>query len=377
MVRDLVLLGCGHSHVAVLRAFGERPIPGVRLTLVTRERQAPYSGMLPGVVAGHYAPQDSQIDSVALARFAGARLLHDEAVGIDLTGRSVRVQGGAALQYDLLSVNIGSRPGADVPGAPGHVIPVKPIDGFLTQFDALRARVLAGQSRRILMVGGGAGGVELLLSVERRLRRDAAAAGLDPAQLDFALVTGAPMILPEFPRAFRARFATVFAARGITIHADTMVTGVTKQGIAAGHRTIPADEVLWTTAAAAATWLSTTGLALDPSGFVQVDACLRAAGRDDVFAAGDTVAFGPRPIPRSGVYAVRAGPVLADNLRATLTGRRLRPYRPQRAVLYIVSTGEKYGVATRNGLTVGGRWAWWLKDRIDRGFIRRFTGLAH
>ena len=379
VVKDVVLVGAGHAHVAVLRNFGMNPLPGVRLTLIAREPEAPYSGMLPGVVAGHYTTDAAQIDTGALARFAKARLYHDEAVGLDLAARRVLCRGRPPVPYDLLSLNIGSRPNTgDVRGAAEHAIPVKPMDGFLVRFEALRARVLAGQSRRVLLVGGGAGGVELLLSVERRLRRDAAAAGIDVTSLSFALVSGAASLLPSFPPAFRARFSSVFAERGIAVHVGARVSEVRADGVvvadARGERVIAAEEVLWTTEASPATWLEDTGLELD-NGFIRVDAFLRAAGRDDVFAGGDTVAFGPRPIPRSGVYAVRAGPILAANLRATLTGSRLRAYKPQRDALYIVSTGERYAVGTRNGVTVAGGWVWSVKDWIDRRFIARFTDL--
>jgi selenide,water dikinase len=375
VVKDVVLIGAGHAHVAVLRRFGMRPLPGVRLTLITREVHTPYSGMLPGFVAGHYTFDEAHIDTGPLARFAGARLYQDEAVGLDLAARRVVCQDRPPVPYDLLSLDIGSRPNTDsVPGAAEHAIPVKPIGGFLERFEALRARVIAGQSRHILLVGGGAGGVELLLSVEWRLRREAPG-----RELRFTLVTGSPDLMPAFPPAVRARFRAIFVARGIALECGLRVTrveaGVVIAQAAAGERRIAADEILWTTEAGAASWLATTGLALDPRGFLRVDAMLRATGREDVFAAGDTVAFDPAPIPRSGVYAVRAGPVLAANLRATLVGRRLRAYRPQRDALYIVSTGDAWAVATRNGLTAAGGWAWRLKDRIDRRFMDRYNAL--
>ena len=367
--KDLVLVGAGHAHVEVLRRFGLRPVDGVRLTLVTRERHTPYSGMLPGLVAGRYAMGEAHVDTVALARFAGARLCHDEAVGLDLAGRRVLCRSAPPVPYDLLSLDVGSRPNTgDVRGAAEHAMPVKPIDGFVARFEALRTRVASGQSKRVVMVGGGAGGVELLLSVERRLRRDATG-------LQFSIVTASPDILPAFPPAFRTRFAAILRARGITVHAGHRVTRVASDHVEAGGEHIPADEVLWTTEAAPASWLADTGLALDPAGFARVDAMLRASGRNDVFAAGDMVAFDPSPIPRSGVYAVRAGPALAGNLRATLLGTPLRAYRPQRHALTIVSTGEPYAVLTRNGLVAGGRWAWWLKDRIDRRFVDRYNRL--
>ncbi len=375
VIKDLVLVGAGHAHIAVLRRFGMRPLPGVRLTLLTREVHTPYSGMLPGYVAGRYGFDTAHIDTGPLARFANARLYQDEAVGIDLAARRVLCRDRPPVPYDLLSLDIGSRPNTGlVPGAAEHAIAVKPIDGFLERFEALRARVAAGRSRHLLLVGGGAGGVELLLSVAYRLGRD-----LPHLALHFTLVTAGADILPTFPAAFRARFRDVLAARGIAVEVAAPVTSVDAGGVTiaapAGTRRIEADEILWTTEAAPSAWLAATGLALDASGFVRVDAMLRAAGRTEVFAAGDMVTFDPGGTMRSGVYAVRAGPVLADNLRATLLGRKLRRYRPQRDALYIVSTGDEAAVATRNGVTLAGGWVWRLKDRIDRRFMDRYNRL--
>lgn len=372
VAKDVVLVGAGHANVAVLRRFGMRPVPGVRLTLVAREVHTPYSGMLPGFVAGLYSYDEAHIDTGPLARFAGARLYADEAVGLDVARRVVLCRDRPPVPYDLLSLDTGSQPNTgNVPGAAEHAIPVKPISGFLARFKTLRERIGAGRSRHVLLVGGGAGGIELLLAVERRLRREAP--GRD---LRFTLVTASDSILPSFPAAFRARFRAVLAARGIVVHAGARVTSVAAGGVETeGGGRIEADEILWTTEAAPASWLAGTGLALDARGFLRVDASLRAVGRDDVFAAGDMVAFDPAPIPRSGVYAVRAGPVLAANLRATLKGAALRAYRPQRDALYIVSTGERYAVLARNGLTAAGTWAWRFKDHLDRRFIARYNRL--
>jgi selenide,water dikinase len=369
VVKDVLLVGAGHAHVAVLRAFGMKPLPGVRLTLLTREVDTPYSGMLPGVVAGHYSFEDTHIDAGRLARFAKARLYQDEAAGIDLGARQVLCRTRPPIRFDVLSLDIGSRPNTGaVPGADAHAIPVKPIDGFLRRFEGVRARVQAGQSRHILMVGGGAGGVELLLSVEHRLRRDAA----DPAALRFTLVTGGADILLGFPPAFRARFRAVLADRGIAVRTGVRASAVEAGAVLLDVERVAADEILWTTEAAPAAWLAGTGLPLD-NGFVRVDEMLRAT--EGVFAAGDMVAFGPGPIPRSGVYAVRAGPVLADNIRATLTGRTLRRYKPQADALAIVSTGRPHAVLTRNGVVLNGGWAWRLKDRIDRRWMANYTDL--
>lgn len=370
VIKDVVLVGAGHAHVAVLRMFGMRPIEGVRLTLLTREVETPYSGMLPGVVAGHYAIDDAHIDAGKLVRFAGGRLYQDEAVGIDLAARRVLCRSRPPIRYDVLSLDIGSRPNTGaVPGAAEHAIPVKPIDGFLERFEGVLARVRAGRSRHVLLVGGGAGGVELLLSVETRLRREAP----DGAALRFTLVAASDAILPSFPAAFGARFHAILVARGITVRTGQRVAAVERGGVtlADGAR-VEADEILWTTEAAPAAWLGETGLPLD-GGFVSVDANLQAA--PDVFAAGDMIAFRPGAIPRSGVYAVRAGPVLADNIRAVLTGTALRPYKPQAQALAIVSTGTTRAVMTRNGLMLEGGWVWRLKDHIDRRWMARYQEL--
>jgi selenide,water dikinase len=378
VVKDVVLVGAGHSHVTVLRMFGMKPIPGVRFTLISREVHTPYSGMLPGLIAGHYRPDDAHIDTGPLARFAGARLYQDEVIGLDLVERRVICRGRPPVPYDLLSFNIGSTPNtADVPGASEHAIPVKPIDGFLNRFEALLERVLARKGRtRVALVGAGAGGVELLLSVERRLRQEIAQAGLDGGQLSFVLVSDVPEILPSFPAAVRSRFQAIFAARGIAVVTGAPVTGVEAgRLLLAGHAPVEADEILWTTQASPARWLAQADLSLDANGFLKVDENLRVAGHADVFAAGDTISFAPRELPKSGVYAVRAGPVLADNIRRVLTGRPLQPFRPQRRALYLVSTGGRHALGTRNGLVVEGAWVWRWKDRIDRRFMRKFNEL--
>jgi selenide,water dikinase len=378
VLKDVVLVGAGHSHVTVLRMFGMKPIPGVRLTLISREVHTPYSGMLPGLIAGHYGFDDAHIDTGPLARFAGARLYQDEAVDLDLAGRYVICRRRPPVPYDLLSLNIGSTPNtADVPGASEHAIPVKPIDGFLRRFEALRARVLARKGRTaVALVGAGAGGVELLLAVEHRLRQAVARAGFDASGLSFVLVSDVPDILPSFPAAFRARFRAVLAARGIAVITGAPVTRVEAGRLMlAGYGPLAADEILWTTQAAPARWLAKAGLPLDARGFLRVDQTLRVVGRDDVFAAGDTIAFSGRELPKSGVYAVRAGPALAENIRRTLTGRSLRRFRPQREALYLISTGGRHAVGTRNGLVVEGDWVWRWKDWIDRRFMRKFNEL--
>jgi selenide,water dikinase len=378
--KRIVLLGAGHAHVQVLKSFGEEPVPGARLTLITPETHTPYSGMLPGLIAGHYGFEDAHIDVRPLCDFAGARLILDKARGIDTASQTVQCGNEPSVPYDVLSIDTGSTPNtASVPGASEHTIPVKPISQFLDRFEKLKERVLdAGGKRRIAVVGGGAGGVELTLSLEQRLRRELSEAGRDPAGLHFFLVNADKHILAGFPERFRKRFEAILRERGIDLIAGAPVTRV-EEGLLQieGKGAERADDILWVTAAQAPDWLEETGLRLSDKGFLAVDEFLRAEGTQDVFGAGDVIAFGPRSLPKSGVYAVRAGPVLAENIRRLVAGRALIPYQPQAEAMYLVSTGERYAIGTRNGLVFGGRWVWRWKDWIDRRFMAKFKDLPN
>lgn len=378
VLKDIVLVGAGHAHVGVMRMFGMDPMPGVRLTLVTRQVHTPYSGMLPGMIAGLYDYDTAHIDTAPLSRFANARLYHSEVIGLDLAAKRVVCRNRPPVPYDVLSINIGSTPSArHILGVAEYAIPVKPIDGFIERFEAARARVLKAEGRvRIGVVGGGAGGVEVLLSLHRRLTRDVAAAGFDPSGLAFTLITSGDELLPTFPAHLRQRFAKLLRDRGINVMAGGRASEVRADAVLVeGNGPVALDEVFWTTRAAPAAWLADTGLALDREGFIRVTETLQSVSHPDVFAAGDIAAIEGHAPPKSGVYAVRSGPPLAGNLRRVLEGKGLVSYKPQREALYLISTGERYAFGARNGFTFEGAWVWKLKDLIDRRFMAKFNEL--
>ena len=378
VVKDLVLIGGGHTHVAVLKRFGMHPVAGVRLTLITRDIHTPYSGMLPGLVAGHYDFDDAHIDLAPLSRFAGARLLHRAAVGLDLDRRHVICDGRPPVPYDLLSINIGSTPSfRAVPGAVDVAVPVKPISTFVARWERLRARVASASGPvRIGVVGVGAGGVELTLAVQFALRRVLAEAGRPAETLEFHLFGAGPTILPTHNRGMRRRLERVLRERGVRVHLGQAVTSVSDGLITcADGATVALDEILWVTQAGAAPWLREAGLDVDAGGFVRVDDTLQSTSHTGVFAAGDIAAVVNHPREKAGVFAVRQGPPLADNLRRVLLGRLPRPFRPQRRFLTLVSTGGRHTVGARGPWSFEGAVIWRWKDWIDRRFMSKYRDL--
>ena len=379
IARDIVLVGGGHSHVGVLMRFAMQPEPGVRLTLICTDIDTPYSGMLPGYVAGHYSFDDCHIDLGRLAALAGARLVRDAVVGLDRVGKRVLCSNRPPVSYDSVSINIGSTPQlAGVQGAMGTVVPVKPIRQFNERWLQLLAKVRAHRSgvMRIAVVGAGAGGVELLLALQYRLRGELQGLGQDPDSLQFHLLSASDTVLPTHNAGVRARFARVLVARGVQVHLGAEVVRV-QGGRLHCHNgaVVEVDETLWVTQAGGAPWLASTGLALDGQGFIVVNDCLQSISDAAVFAAGDIAAMQNHPLEKAGVFAVRQGRPLADNLRRQLQGLALRPYHPQSRWLALISTGDRYAVASRGAIGFAGAWVWLWKDWIDRRFMRKFTPL--
>lgn len=377
VLKDLVLVGGGHSHVIVLRRLGMRPIPGVRVTIIARDLHAPYSGMLPGLIAGLYGFDDVHIDLGPLARFAGARLFHGEAVGLDLDRRTVLCRKRPPVPYDVLSIDTGIAPRLDVEGAVEHAVPVKPIGGLVARWEGLARRVRESPRRlRVGIVGAGAAGVELTLAMQHALstRAQADAGGFQVPE--FHLFGAAPTVLPTHNRGAQQRFAHVLAERGVQLHLGTRVARVdTGRLETADGGSFEVDEVVWATAAAPPPWPAASGLAVDGAGFIAVDATLQSTSHPGVFAAGDVASVLEHPREKAGVFAVRQGKPLAANLRRALLGERLRPFHPQRRFLSLISTGDRYAVASRGRWSAEGAWVWRWKDWIDRRFMRRFADL--
>jgi selenide, water dikinase len=380
ILRDIVLIGGGHSHVGVLKSFGMNPIPGVRLTLICTDMHTPYSGMLPGYVAGHYDYDAVHIDLSRLASFAGARLYRDEVIGIDRANQKVICKSRPAVPYDQLSINIGSTPQLDgVPGAAEHAVAVKPIRNFNDRWLQLLERVKTHVGKTtIAVVGAGAGGVELLLAMQFRLRNELTQLGRNPDELTFHLLTSSDTILPTHNAGVRSRFDAVLAQRGVQVHRNAEVTQVNKRGGAgvlttSAGQELQADEIIWVTRAGGAAWLKNTGLQLDTEGFIAVKDTLQTINDPLIYAAGDIASMVNFKLEKAGVFAVRQGKPLTENLRRAVGGTALEAYRPQTSWLALISTGDKYAVASRGWLGFAGAWVWQWKDWIDQRFMRKFS----
>jgi pyridine nucleotide-disulfide oxidoreductase family protein len=368
--KRVVLLGGGHAHVEVISRLGSLGL-SAGTTLVSPSRYAPYSGMLPGYIAGQYAFEDFNIDLEALCQHSRIAFHEGLAVGLDSDARRVRLEDGAWLDYDLLSLDIGSTP--ILPKGISAGVSVKPIASFTERLGLLDAMAKSTRSPlRLAVVGQGVAGVEVALALKTRLDRIVLTEARASGGVELHLVGRSSGLIPERGRMARIMVEKALSERGIAHHPAFDVVAVEdKQLVARDGRRLEVDEVVWTTSSGAPRWLRQTGLALDPDGFIRVDAELRSLSHPNVFAAGDVASL-VDPRPKAGVFAVRAGPVLAENLRRALTGEALTIFRPQGSWLVLISLADGQAIADKWGLSVSGRWVNAWKRWIDARFIRRF-----
>ncbi len=364
LVRDIVLIGGGHTHALVLHKWAMDPLAGARLTVINPAPTAPYTGMLPGFIAGHYARDDLDIDLVRLCRRAGARLVLGKASAIDRTARTVTVSGRPPIAYDVCSVDIGIT--SDLPMIPGyldHAASAKPLGTYAQRWDAWLAQVAGGAlAPQIAVIGGGVAGVELALAMAHRVQgQGASVIVLEAAKL-------LPNIGPDAARRLRGHLDRY----GVQVLEQASVTQVTPQGVTlADGRIVAATLVVGAAGSRPQDWLKDTGLDLT-QGYITVDPFLRSVTDPAVFAVGDCAHMAHAPRAKAGVYAVRQAPFLFQNLRAACGAGQMRAYQPQRDYLKLVSLGGQTALADKWNLPLEGAWLWRLKDRIDAKFMGQF-----
>lgn len=356
-----------------------------RLTLIARDVHTPYSGMLPGYVAGRYTRDECHVDLAPLAAFAGARLIHAAADGVDTASKRVLLAGGRPpVAYDILSIDVGITPAfGGIRGAQEHATAVKPIDGFCARWDAIRTAAEraakeaeeegAGRVFAVTVVGGGAGGLELALAMHAALRRV-----LPQGRISVRCVTRGEVLGSHNARvrAIFRRIARERASEGFELRERSGVEAVLDGTVRLqGGEELRHDACVWCTQAKAAAWLGESGLATDGAGFVAVKPTLESTSHTGIFAAGDCANVIAHPRPKAGVFAVRQGMPLADNLRRASLGQPLKPFTPQQSFMGLIATGDGYAVLSKGSLAMEGVWCWRLKDYIDRAWMDKYNKL--
>ena len=361
-MKRLVLLGGGHAHVHVLDALARARLPDTAVTLISPEPRQWYSGMLPGWIAGHYRLEQCAIDLVRLTQRAGCTFRQTHATGLDLDTRTVLCADGVPQPFDWLSIDVGPTTATEaIEGADAHALAVRPIASFVAAIEGILAGATEAPGAPVAIVGAGAAGVELAFALRHRC-----------PSTPIALIGTTPRPLDGLPGLLQLRVRHLMAERSIAWHGASRAVAVDANGVhlASGAR-IAASRVLQVTGAAAPAWPAAAGLATDARGFIRVTPTLQSISHPAVFAAGDVAAYA-EPRPKSGVFAVRAGPPLAQNLRRAVLGQSLAPWSPQRRALYLLSTGDGHALGAWGPLGWWGDWVWRWKDRIDRRFMARF-----
>jgi selenide, water dikinase len=382
--QNLTLIGGGHSHAIALLMFGKKPIPGVSLNLISDIPETPYSGMLPGHIAGFYTHDECHIDLTGLSKFAGAKLYIERVTEIDLANNKVICQSGQTVNFDLLSVDIGSTPATlEVPGAAEYAIKAKPVAELLKHWYQVCEEFSSNtELMRIAIVGGGAGGVELALSMQAGLLRN------NGVILEIHLLGRDTQLMPSYHPSAGNNLKKVLLSRGIKLHLGENVCRVEEKKstpdsslkfeiICQSGLTLECNKIFWVTQASAPQWIKETGIRTDEQGFILVNEALQSLSHPNVFAAGDIATMLNHRLPKAGVFAVRQGKPLFNNLNRYLCGKSLTTYKPQKQYLSLIGTGDGKAIATRGSLTLPPhKLLWWWKDSIDKAFMRQFSVLS-
>ena len=365
-IKHLVLVGGGHAQVAVLKDLAMRPLAGLRVTLISRDIMTPYSGMLPGYLEGIYDSEEIVIDLSHLARIAGARFVAASIEAIDPKTKTITIEGRPPLSYDILSLNIGSATDLlAIEGAEKYALPIKPISTLLGRLEPILS---AGKGQKIAIIGGGAAGVETALSLYQRLLGRGCS---------ITLIHRGKRLTPEYPLLASLLLKRELGAKGIEVILEKEVKKITAKNLTLddGDK-IDCDLPLIVTAGAPPQWLKTSGLTLDDNGFIAIKRSLQSLNHEEVFASGDIATLTCDARPKAGVFAVRAGKILAHNLRQVLTDKKLKDWYPQKRYLALIGTGNKKAMPIHGRFTLPTtRLGWIWKEYIDRKFMNRFNQL--
>lgn len=359
--KSVVLVGGGHTHALVMNGLKSAPLKDAHVTVINPGKTAPYSGMLPGFVAGHYSRDELDIDLAALSQKVGATLIDGKAVGLDPVRKVVLLENGLEVAYDVTSIDVGITSRMDaLPGFIEHGIPAKPLASFSQKWDVFRH---THGDKHVAIIGGGIAGAELAMAMAFALRSDT-------GQVTVKLVDRSQILSTNSAQS-QARVRKELAANNVEVLEGVNVVEITQDGIVLGDGTIiGANFVVGAAGATPHEWVKDCGLKLN-GGFIEVNRALETSA-SGVFAVGDCAHMTFTPRPKAGVYAVRQAPVLLGNLRKAMAGQALENYNPQSDYLKLVSLGGKRAFGEKMGIGVAGHLVWKLKDKIDQSFMDQF-----
>ena len=357
----IVLVGGGHTHSLVLHALRQKPFPNAAVTVINPGPTAPYSGMLPGFVAGHYLRAELDIDIAQLCDELGARFIDGRAVAMARDAQTVLLEDGTALPYDLVSFDVGITSAMPrMPGFADYAVPAKPLGIFAEKWDAYRK---AAGVKSVAVIGGGIAGAELAMAMAYALhQRDQGA---------HIRLIDRSSILSDNSETARKNVRAELDRNGVEVIENAPVREIVADGVLVEDGTkIDAEFIVGAAGATPHPWIAQTGLDLH-NGYIKVDKALRASAAG-VYAVGDCAHLVDNPRPKAGVYAVREAPVLFENLHHALAGTPQQDYVPQSDYLKLVSLGGKRAFGEKFGIGLSGALIWRLKDYIDRKFMNQF-----
>lgn len=371
MGKHLVIAGGGHAHMMTLAKLGEFVAAGHTVTVIGPSEHHYYSGMGPGMLGGSYLPEEIRFATRAVTEKLGGRFLLGKVVNIDPHSREVHLDSGEVVGYDVLSCNLGSQvPEETVDGPLTDVYLVKPIERLLEA--RLRILELARTTPlRVAVIGGGPSAVEIAGNIWRIGR------GPETKEITITVFAG-NQLMPHHPEGVRRRALSSLKGRGIAVKENRRVAAIRQGAVTDDEgREHPFDVIFVAVGVKPSRVFKDSGIPTGPDGGMLVNDYLQSPAYTNIFGGGDCIYFQSSPLNKVGVYAVRQNPILCHNLMAALNGDRLKPFVPGGEYLLIFNLGDNTGILHKWSILFGGRPAFWVKDYIDRKFMRTFQALEH
>lgn len=372
MGKHLLLMGAGHAHLTVLQKISEIVDKGHVVTVVGPGEHHYYSGMGPGMLGGYYAPEHIRFPVKRLTEKGGGTFLLDRVVELKPDERKVVLESGGCVEYDAASCNLGSVVPALGEGEAkkGEAIyPVKPIENLLSG----RRRILGlvhGGGSRIIVLGGGPAAVEVAGNAWRAARQCLQAKG---GKMPAIRILAGRGLLRRYPDKVAKLARESLENRDIEINEDGYVERIDTEGVTLENGQFHRAEAVFVALGTKPPALfRDAGLPVGPDGGLSVNEYLQCVDHPELFGGGDCIHFKPRPIDRVGVHAVKQNPILYRNLMAVLEGGGLEEFEPQSKYMLIFNLGDGTGLLWRGGFACRNRPSFWLKNWIDKRFIREY-----